>query len=568
MKKCLKILLVFSLIALLCQSVAAADQVERSGVYAVVNEDGSCQISMTVSLFMEVPDRTMRFPIPYKAQDVQLNGTSVGTYRSGSYLYVDLSGAISTDMSNISFTLSYQLPKVISQERGKWLVKLPLLSGFQLPIAAMDFTVTLPGQSGEKPTFSSGYHQSSIESFLSWNISGNVISGRTLQELNDYETLQMQVLVDEGMFSQSSDYFLQTIADDSAILVCFLLAAVYWLLFMATKLPKLHRYTQPPHGYTAGHFSTILTLGGADLSLMVMSWAQMGYVLLERKPSGGILVHKTMDMGNERSSFDQQIFKKLFSKRSFVDTGSLAYATLCASVEKQTAPAKLMAHKRNGNPLIFRLLIAAAGGLSGINLGLSLGQNVGGQIIFAILLFLCGFAAAWLMLQAAQGLLLYRPRNALRGLVAGIAWVCVFALFGKFNRGLFLVLLTLLFGVFATYGGKRSEEGQRCFEQLLGLARYFYTADRAQLSHILKNDPEYFHNMAPYALALGADLSFARRMGKEKLPDCPYLVGLPQKERNAVRWSEVYRRTLNVMNSRYMRLKTEQLQKAALSLRK
>ena len=97
MKRLAYLVLAFCLVFALSMG-ASADQVEQSGLHASVSEDGSCQVSMSVSLFMEVPDRTMRFPIPQSATNVQLNGAGVGTYQSGQTQYVDLSGDPSMDI--------------------------------------------------------------------------------------------------------------------------------------------------------------------------------------------------------------------------------------------------------------------------------------------------------------------------------------------------------------------------------------------------------------------------------------------------------------------------------------
>ena len=50
-----KALLFFVAIALLCALTlgVSADQIDHSGFYATVLEDGSCQVSMTITISME-----------------------------------------------------------------------------------------------------------------------------------------------------------------------------------------------------------------------------------------------------------------------------------------------------------------------------------------------------------------------------------------------------------------------------------------------------------------------------------------------------------------------------------
>ena len=98
--------------ALFLATGASADQIDHSGLYATVMEDGSCQVSMTITLSMDKMDPTMRFPIPANASDVQLNGFGVGTYYSGTVQYVTLGSVLGAEDTTATFTLSYRVADV------------------------------------------------------------------------------------------------------------------------------------------------------------------------------------------------------------------------------------------------------------------------------------------------------------------------------------------------------------------------------------------------------------------------------------------------------------------------
>ena len=74
--------------------------------------------------------------------------------------------------------------------------------------------------------------------------------------------------------------------------------------------------------------------------------------------------------------------------------------------------------------------------------------------------------------------------------------------------------------------------------------------------------------MLPHALAFGADRLFAYRFGKERIAECPYLIGIPEAERTASQWSRILRNTLRSMNARYEGLKKERLIDSLYNLRK
>ena len=562
-----KALLFFVAIVLLCAMTlgVSADQIDHSGFYATVLEDGSCQVSMTITLSMEKMDTSMRFPIPADASDVQLNGFGVGTYYSGTVQYVNLSSVLGPEDTTATFTLSYRAGQVVD---GTGKLTLPLLSGFQLPINSFDFTVSFPGNVSNQPSFTSAYYQSSIESKMHWTVMGSTVTGRTTDLLNGYETLEMSLKLDSSLFSHRQTAFIDSEVDDRLMEACLLLALLYWVIFMRLGLPRFRRCSQPPQGYTAGHMRPILTLQGPDLSLMVLSWAQMGYVLLERKSSSKILIHRQMDMGNERSAYEQQIFSLLFKKKDVVDTGSLAYAVLCGKVEKQISVSRVLTHKRSGNPLIFRILSLLVNVLAGVNAGLALGSSASWQIIFLILFGILGLALGNMIQNSAQGIFLYKPGTITKGLLAAVIWVIPFFLCGKRGLGLGTAFYQFIAGILATYGGRRSADGADALSQGLGLLLSFLVPEKASFSIAKKVDPEYFHTMAPYALSFGADGLFAYRFGKERIPECPYLVGVPEADRTASQWSRILRSTLRSMNARYEGLKKERFINSIYNLRK
>ncbi len=557
----LALVLVFSL-----TTGVSADQIDHSGFYASVMEDGSCQVSMTITLSMEKMDTTMRFPIPANASDVQLNGFGVGTYYSDTVQYVNLSSVLGPEDTTATFTLSYRVNQVVDND-GK--LSLPLLNGFQLPISSFDFTVSFPGTVNNQPTFTSGYFQSNIESSMHWNVVGNTVSGRTTTLLNDYETLHMSLQLDADLFTHRTDSRYDNAEIPSTVTQWIVVAAlVYWVLFMRPGLPKVRRCAHTPHGYTAGHMRSVLTLGGPDLSLMVLSWAQMGYVLLERKVGGKIFIHRQMDMGNERSEYEQHIFSLLFRKRDFVDTGSLAYAALCSKVEKQMSVPKVLSHKRNGNPLIFRLLILSVNLLTAWNLGFALGSTGGWQIAFAILFCLLSLILGKILQDSALGIFLWKPGAFFRFLVTSALWILPFFFIDSLALGIRTALLQVIAGIFAAYGGRRSADGTEALSQSLGLLLSFLLPEKTAFSIARKADPEYFHTLAPHALAFGADRLFAYRFGKQRIAECPYIVGIADADRTAAQWSRILRNTVRSMNARYEGLKKERVLSSVYNLRK
>ena len=74
---------------------------------------------------------------------------------------------------------------------------------------------------------------------------------------------------------------------------------------------------------------------------------------------------------------------------------------------------------------------------------------------------------------------------------------------------------------------------------------------------MLKTDPDYFFNMAPYALSLGVIHPFARNFGSIKMDPCPYIISRVTGKRTAEEWAEMIADTADLIDSRYRRMEIE-----------
>ena len=144
---------------LLACPVLAASGVTSAESQTVVNSDGNCQVSLTLTLQLDAPDSDLALPLPENARDITLNGGAAETYSGDSARYVSLSGVAST-VGTHTVSVSYTLPDAVSADKkGALKLNLELLSGFSYPINNFSFTVTLPDKLEGKPVFSSTYYQ-------------------------------------------------------------------------------------------------------------------------------------------------------------------------------------------------------------------------------------------------------------------------------------------------------------------------------------------------------------------------------------------------------------------------
>ena len=553
-----RFLIFVSILLLLALPASAASGAESCQVQAVVSENGSCDVTMTVTVHLDTVGKDLFFPLPTGARDVTVNGVKVSTSVRGSYRQADLTGVIAAP-GTYTLTIRYHMKDVIAADKdGNLTLKLELLCGFQYAMESFRFHITLPGEPEARPLFTSTYYQTSVETMMTVNRGDNVIEGSMNYRLQDHETLTMELAVSEEMFPQpvAKKWSMDTL--DLLMLITAGLALIYWLIALGARPPKRLRRTTAPDSITAGEVGCVLTGQGVDLTMMVLSWAQMGYLLIQPEESGRVLLHKRMDMGNERDDFEISIFRKLFGKKTLVSGTGHRYARLCR-IAAQTPSSADPFLPHSGDPRIFRILAAAVGAISGVSLAAALAEEGGWKVVLSILLAVVGFFTSLLIQNMGKAFRSRRKDLLLPGLLAAALWLGLSFSVGEWNVALILIPAEFVAGLGALYGGRRSETGRVSAGELLGLRKYLKTMDAQEAQRNLSIDPHYYYDLAPFAMALGVDRALAKNMGDVRLPQCPFLTTGMDGHMTAKEWNKLLRHTVRSLDSMQKRLPLDKL---------
>ena len=326
-------LLLCLVLAVPASAESAASRVDFTGT---VNIDGDCLVTMLVNLHLEAAEEKLTFPLPANAANITVNGASPTVTRSGNYTAVSLTRATGGLAGDFTVQIAYTIPKTVTlvdtttttiTDGRKLKLEIPSLCGFAYPVQSLMYTITLPKEITVTPDFYSTYRQNGLASDLNININGTMITGSSKSGFNDHESMSMSMLCAPEMFPGVSTY--QRTGNPELVPMGIFagLAVVYWLLFLRTFPARRESTPMPPQGVTAGELACRLNLVGPDLTMMVLSWAQMGYLIIQVE-DGRVLLHKRMDMGNERSLFEVRTFQSLFGQRRVVDAAGAQYAKL------------------------------------------------------------------------------------------------------------------------------------------------------------------------------------------------------------------------------------------------
>ena len=557
--------MVFALLALLLTvylglGVSAVTGISAMSGFATVNTDGGCQISLTVTLHLEQAMDKLYFPIPEEATGVTLNGSRVSASKSGDVRKVNLSRVVRNVVGDVTVNLQYSLYDVIvTTETGALEMQLPMLSGFDYPIDKLDFSVTLPGAVEVLPGFVSGYHEARIEEDLVYSVSGATITGNSVRALKDHETLTMTLAVTEQMFPRTLTHTHDYQWALTAIAVCAAVALLYWIVAMWNRPGLARTQPEPPHGYTAGSLGNILAGTGMDLTMMVLSWAQMGYLTMEIDRHNRVLLHKQMDMGNERSEFEVRCFKTLFGKRDRVDGGGTHFARLGRKAAKTIPGAWHYFRKSSGNPMIFRCIAAGIGAVAGYSLAVAFATDTVWQVLLAILLVPFGAVSSWLIQKGVRGVSLRHRLDLIIGVVCCFLWVILCNWSGEGAVAIFVIVSQILAGFAAIHGSRRTEAGLQARNEIFGLRKYLKSVTTNELRRIMEHNPDYYFAMVPYAMALGVDKTFARQFGEQPQAACPYLHLSGGGKLTARQWNDRLRQVVRILDDRQRKLIWEKL---------
>ena len=559
------ILLCCLLVGVIAMPASAESNATKMESFVNINADGDCLVSQTVTLHLEASYESLTFPLPVDATNITMNGSSVRTTKTASAVEVDVGRATGGLVGDFTVRFDYVIPGAVKvvpfeNEDGKMVaylqLEMSLLNGFSFPVEQLSFVITLPGDLKWQPAFTSTYRQSSIESGMNYTVNGNMITGVTTVPLQDHESVFMTLVVPNEMFPSISTYIRTGNPELIPMLACFGVALLYWLLFCRT-LPLIRsRSVSAPDSISAGEIGCHLTLAGGDLTMMVMSWAQLGYILIQMDQNR-VYLHKRMDMGNERSQFEVKIFKSLFGNRSYVDATSPGYAKLSRKVFAMIPGERSLCKPNSGNMKIFRALCCCAQVFCGICVAMNMTGNNVLQILLSIILGIFALISAWQIHEIAYRTHLRGKTRVYIGLVCVLIWILLGIFSGAWAIALGAALGQWAMGFLAAYGGRRSELGRHDAGRILGLRHYLKHISKEDIQRLMKSDPDYFFNMAPYALAMGVILPFARNFGSKPMEQCPYLVTGARGKRSAEEWADLLAETADRMDALYRRMEIE-----------
>ena len=138
-------------------------------------------------------------------------------------------------------------------------------------------------------------------------------------------------------------------------------------------------------------------------------------------------------------------------------------------------------------------------------------------------------------------------------LVVSLICIAVLLILGSVAQCLYYAIAAaaanVVIGMLAAYTGRRTENGNRTRDEILGLRRYMCRVTKPELMRIMRSNPDYYYALAPYALALGVDKRFAKRFGNLHQRNCTWLITDLGSDNTAAQWYPTLRNAVDAMNN-------------------
>lgn len=541
-----KLLLIAVVLLLLTTTVWADGTVVTDlNTECTVAGDSSAVVTLHVSVTAPPGTESFSIPIAADAKRVSVAGTAFSLTEHGKYQYVRIEGLQGVPLD---FTVTYRLSQtVVDTENGQSFDLTLLYPGWPCPIRHFSATVALPRSFESFPELVSGYYGDLIDNYMEIQIEDGVIHAvlNEKQTLQDHEALRISLALPKDYFDLRFQAGRTVSTDRLLFLMLLVLSVLYWAVFLRERPILPNRQAMPPEGGSAGEIPCVLTGRKADLALMVVHWAGLGYLTITRGSRGRIWLDRQIDMGNERRDYEITVFHSLFRRADRCVVGGKVYLRAKAlAADKATDYWKARVFKSKGSPRLLRALAAAAGlALCVACFDVSVAAKSWRWIVIVLLTLLGGLSC--LLVQQAGGCLLRRHplRTALLAL-AGAIFLLATGVRGGQGFWMFLCLaLQLLVGFVLRCGGQHTKAGRALASELLGYRRYLLSTRAASFRSILAADPQYFYRNLPYADALCAAKLFAAGFQGCRMEPCDWLT-----------WSQKPAKTADAFYTRYVRL--------------
>ena len=287
-----------------------------------------------------------------------------------------------------------------------------------------------------------------------------------------------------------------------------------------------------PDGMTPADAGYVIdkSIDDRDISSLLIYWAEKKYIEIIQNEDKTVILKKLKDADDKMKVYEQTMFNTVFSQKVEVNLKDLPVIIkpITSTIKKQI--------KDENNKKYFNSKIESTStwltlGITCLLVFLSYFFGSGGT--FSIICGVIIFAISTIFSNICNKVYIQKKLKAIILYIVGIVLFLIFALLnlvysftnlyvlGLITITTFLCLLTYILCPFLEY---RTKEGQFVVGRLLGLKKYLEVTEKEKLEMLIKENPEYFYNIIPYAYVLN--------VSNEWIENYNFVKTINKKERN------------------------------------
>ena len=303
---------------------------------------------------------------------------------------------------------------------------------------------------------------------------------------------------------------------------------VFVILNRKKKIIEVVEFSAPD-GMTPADAGYVIdkSIDDRDISSLLIYWAEKKYIEIIQNEDKTVILKKLKDADDKMKVYEQTMFNTVFSQKVEINLKDLPVIIkpITSTIKKQI--------KDENNKKYFNSKIESTStwltlGITCLLVFLSYFFGSGGIICGVII-----FAISTIFSNICNKVYIQKKLKAIILYIVGIVLFLIFALLnlvysftnlyvlGLITITTFLCLLTYILCPFLEY---RTKEGQFVVGRLLGLKKYLEVTEKEKIEMLIKENPEYFYNIIPYAYVLN--------VSNEWIENYNFVKTINKKERN------------------------------------
>lgn len=419
-------------------------------------------------------------------------------------------------------------------------------ASWQVPIYNLDYQITMPKDydTSKIKMYRGKYgNQDELDTFF---VSGNVIYGNEKDFLVG-EALTLDIRLPENYFSGARVITYGVAEVCIYIAIAVFVAILVFFVIRARKHPIIAPVEfYPPDNMNPVQVSTILhgKAVASDIVSLIVYFASKKYITIKNGEKGSMILHKVKHISPREKNYVKKFFNRLFAvcdivnladdmdnevNVEYIDTKgkrkTMTYDGLsteiyeCVNLANENKPVKKRFETRN---LVFSIIGVSLVGVTSMIYTIGYSVSLRFTELLVILSFVLVIAAIYLLfIELGIHKICYSNKGLILNvvlLVWYIAYFVVMTLYAfesiSYTQGYthFVVCAIMLVSTIAsayivTYSKKQAD----LLGKVLGFKNFILTCEKDRMDILLKDNPEYFYDILPYAYVMGISDEFIDR---------------------------------------------------------